>query len=75
MSSARGDHREAIYRDDKDWLSFVSCLEEARGETGWQVHTYVLMGNSQLQTRWAVQTLKRHEFRDPLYCSGRGRPF
>ena len=42
---SRGDHQEAIYRDDKDRPSFVSCLGEACGKTGWQVHAYVLMDN------------------------------
>ena len=35
---SRGDHQEAIYRDDKDRQSFVLCLEEACAKTGWQVH-------------------------------------
>ena len=42
---SRGDHQEAIYRDDKDRHMFVSCLEEVCGKTKWQVHAYVLMGN------------------------------
>ena len=42
---SRGDHQEAIYRDDQDRQSFVSCLEEGCAKTGWQVHAYVLMGN------------------------------
>ena len=41
----RGDHQEAIYREDKDRQMFVSCLAQACGKTGWQVQTYVLVGN------------------------------
>ena len=30
----RGDHQEAIYRDDADRELFLRCLEEACEETG-----------------------------------------
>ncbi len=42
---SRGDHQEAIFRDDEDRQLFLSCLEEACNKTGWQIHAYVLMGN------------------------------
>lgn len=42
---ARGDRRERIFRDDLDRTFFLSALGEACGQTGWQVHAYVLMGN------------------------------
>ena len=42
---SRGDHQEAIYRDDKDRTRFLETLGEACEQTGWRVHAYVLMGN------------------------------
>jgi REP element-mobilizing transposase RayT len=42
---ARGDRREAIYRDDADRRMFLAALAEACGRTGWRCHAYVLMGN------------------------------
>ena len=42
---SRGDHQEAIYRDDTDRVLFLKCLDEACEKTGWQIHSYVLMGN------------------------------
>jgi putative transposase len=42
---ARGDRREAIFRDDLDRRMFLAVLEEACGRTGWLCHAYVLMGN------------------------------
>jgi len=42
---ARGDHREAIVRDDKDRKTFLRTLGEACGRTGFRIHAYVLMGN------------------------------
>ncbi len=41
----RGDHREAIFKDDADRQRFVETLAEACAKTGWQVHAYVLMPN------------------------------
>jgi REP element-mobilizing transposase RayT len=41
----RGDHREAIFRDDQDRHRFVATLEECCQKTGWQVHSYCLMAN------------------------------
>lgn len=42
---SRGDHQEAIYREDADRELFLKCLGEAAGRTGWQIHAYVLMSN------------------------------
>jgi REP element-mobilizing transposase RayT len=42
---SRGDHREAIFRDDEDRQTFLRTLGEACEKTGWQVHAYCLMGN------------------------------
>ena len=43
--TARGDRREAIFRDDEDRRMFLQVLEQACGRTGWVCHAYVLMGN------------------------------
>jgi len=42
---SRGNHQEAIYRDDRDREVFLDTLDEACGRTGWRVHAFVLMGN------------------------------
>lgn len=42
---ARGNRREAIFRDDLDRRFFLRTLSEACGKTGWRVHAWVLMGN------------------------------
>lgn len=42
---SRGNHQEAIFRDDPDRLRFLQCVEEACAKTGWRVHAYVLMNN------------------------------
>ena len=42
---SRGDHRELIFRDDRDRRSFVETLGEACQKTGWQVQAYCLMPN------------------------------
>ncbi len=42
---SRGDHQEAIYRDDADREVLLKTLVEGCEKTGWQVHAYVLMGN------------------------------
>ena len=42
---SRGDHREAIFRDDIDRRSFLETLGQACAKTGWQVHAFCLMGN------------------------------
>jgi putative transposase len=41
----RGDRREAIFLDEKDWEMFVATLGEACKRCGFVVHSYVLMGN------------------------------
>ena len=41
----RGERREAIFRNDRDRLLFLSTLTEACGKTGWQIHAYCLMRN------------------------------
>ena len=42
---ARGNRREAIFRDDADRRFFGATLGEACGRTGWRVHAWVLMSN------------------------------
>jgi putative transposase len=42
---ARGDHREDIFLDDKDRITFLQTLADACGRTGWLCHAYVLMPN------------------------------
>lgn len=42
---SRGDHQEAIYREDADRELFLKCLGEACTKTGWQIQAYVLMSN------------------------------
>jgi len=42
---ARGNRREAIYRDADDRRFFLQTLSEACAMTGWRVHAWVLMGN------------------------------
>ena len=42
---SRGDHREAIFCDDRDRVDFLCTLGRACEKTGWQVHAYCLMTN------------------------------
>ena len=42
---SRGDHREAVYRDDHARRTFVSTLGEACVKTRWRIHAYCLMCN------------------------------
>jgi hypothetical protein len=42
---ARGNRREAIYRDDENRRYFLKVLSEACGRTGWPIHAWVLMNN------------------------------
>jgi REP element-mobilizing transposase RayT len=42
---SRGDRREAIFRDDRDYALFLDTLSQACLRTGWVVHSYVLLGN------------------------------
>jgi len=41
----RGNRREEIFRDDADRKLFLHTLGQACGQTGWVVHSYVLMSN------------------------------
>jgi REP element-mobilizing transposase RayT len=41
----RGNHLEAIFRDDKDREVFLKTLEESCLSSGWLAHGFVLMGN------------------------------
>ena len=41
----RGDRREAIFLDDKDWEMFLRTLAEGCRRTEWQVQAYCLMNN------------------------------
>ena len=42
---SRGDHREAIYWEDRDRADFLSTLGRTCHKTSWQVHAYCLMSN------------------------------
>jgi putative transposase len=42
---ARGNRRDAIFKDDLDRSRFVETLGEACGMTGWRVHAFVLLSN------------------------------
>jgi putative transposase len=42
---ARGNRREAIYRDGDDRRYHLETLGEACAMTGWRIHAWVLMGN------------------------------
>lgn len=42
---ARGNRREAIFRDDDDRRFFLHALGQACGRTGWEVLAWVLLGN------------------------------
>ena len=41
----RGDRREAVFRDERDYQRFLETLGEACAKTGWQVHAFCLMRN------------------------------
>lgn len=41
----RGDHLEAIFKDDVDREIFLKTLDETCRSAGWVVHSFVLMGN------------------------------
>ena len=43
--TARGNERQAIFRDDQDRKRFLSWIEESAELYHWQVHAYVLMPN------------------------------
>ncbi|MCB1232373.1 MAG: transposase [Verrucomicrobiae bacterium] len=42
---ARGNRREAIFRDDRDFQAFLDRLDTACRRTGWEIRAFVLMGN------------------------------
>jgi putative transposase len=42
---ARGNRREAIFRNDADRQLFLKTLGEACAMTGWRIHAWVLMSN------------------------------
>jgi REP element-mobilizing transposase RayT len=42
---ARGNRREAIFRDVTDRRFFLQTLGEACGMTGWRIHAWVLLSN------------------------------
>ena len=39
----RGDHRAAIFPDDRHRELFLRALTETSQKTGWQIHAYCLM--------------------------------
>jgi putative transposase len=41
----RGDRREAIFKDDRDYEAFLQTLDQACQKALWQVHAYCLMSN------------------------------
>jgi len=41
----RGDRREAVFRDERDYQRFLETLGEACAKTGWRVHAFCLMRN------------------------------
>jgi putative transposase len=42
---SRGDHREAVFRDDADRWAFLETLAQACQRTDWRVHAWCLMDN------------------------------
>ncbi len=42
---ARGNQRQVIFHDAKDYSRFLETLGEACQKTGWRIHAYVLMSN------------------------------
>jgi len=42
---SRGDHGEAICRDDEDRKRFLVCMGEVCRRTGWRIYAFVLMTN------------------------------
>jgi putative transposase len=41
----RGNYRADIFRSEKAKTAFLTCLNEACGQTGWRVHAWCLMSN------------------------------
>ncbi len=42
---ARGNRREAIFRDEEDRARWVETLAETCAMTGWRVHGWVFLSN------------------------------
>jgi len=42
---ARGNQRQVVFRDDRDYHRFLETLGQACQKTGWRIHAYVLLGN------------------------------
>ena len=42
---SRGDHLEAIFRDERDPELFLATLSQSAAKTDWQVHAFCLMSN------------------------------
>jgi putative transposase len=42
---ARGNHKQAIYADNRDRRLWLETLAEACQKTGWRIHAYVLLDN------------------------------
>src|SRR5436190_4714747 len=42
---SRGDHRERIFKDDRDRQRFLDTLGESCAKTNWLVHAFCLMPN------------------------------
>src|SRR5436190_10490068 len=43
--ASRGDHRERIFKDDRDRQRFLDTLGESCAKTNWLVHAFCLMPN------------------------------
>ena len=43
--TARGNRRESIYQDDKDWRAFLFLLGDVCKRNNWCIHAYCLMAN------------------------------
>jgi putative transposase len=41
----RGNHQEAIFKDNRDHEVFLNTLQEVSARNGWLIHAFVLMGN------------------------------
>jgi len=40
----RGNHQEAIFKDDRDHEIFLNTLKEVSARNGWLIHAFVLGG-------------------------------
>jgi len=48
----RGNHLEAIFKDEKDREVFLNTLEESCKASGWMIHSFVLMKNLDWTANW-----------------------